>query len=261
MGPGRRELCHLSDRARSSQGARVCDTLSGQNVRRGVRHRGTRRRPDSRAAQCGTSRPERFERRFMNRSMPVLIFRSFVLVGVSVALAAAPAARRDHTVTRILRDGIEKSDAPATLRYPDGRISHSIVRGQRIKDNTSIEVPAHVKVVLVSSGDKSTTTLGPNTSFTPTLTDKGESSRLERGNAFFSVVHGALDFFQVHVNRFSAAAKGTDFRVDSSSRSVTLSVVRGSVDVTRSGAVAIGSRHASGILYAHVGCAGSQVSS
>lgn len=180
----------------------------------------------------------------MTAPLKIATLLCLLLPIVLAASATAAPAQREHVVKAILRDGIAvASDAGVTLNYRDGRVVHSIARGERIPDGTRIEVPARVKIVLVSTGAKSTTTLGPNSSFTPMQTGAGELSSLDRGSAWFSVVRGALDFFQVnHTQRFNASVKGTKFRIDASGRDVTFACTDGSVAVTQIGSILVGSK-------------------
>ena len=129
-----------------------------------------------------------------------------------------------------------------TLTFKEGKVVHSIARGEAIPDGTQIATPARLKITFDSTGAKSTTTIGPNSTFTFTSTGKGESSSLDRGNAFFSVVHGALDFFNVnHTQQFTASVKGTEFSMDASGRDVKFLCTRGTVDVTKTGLIKVGS--------------------
>lgn len=156
------------------------------------------------------------------------------------AFAAAPS--REHSVARILRDGSQVSKASdVILTLTGGTVVHGISQGASVADGTRIDVPARVSVVLVSSGAKSTTTIGPNSSFTPVTTGQGELSRVNSGNVVFDVVHGALDFFQVfHTQRFVAAVKGTAFSVNASSSSLKFACTRGTVTIKKTGSILVG---------------------
>jgi len=174
--------------------------------------------------------------------LSALVSAAFLTALSTAPCGAAPVVPRQHTVSQILRDGAAVASANGvTLTFRDGKAVHSIARGEVIPDGTSIVVPAHLKIVLVSSGAKSTTTLGPNSTFTLTLTGNGESSNLARGSAWFSVLHGALDFFQVtHTQQFIVSVKGTEFSVDASGRDVTFTCTRGTVDITKTGLISVG---------------------
>jgi hypothetical protein len=173
------------------------------------------------------------------KALWAILLAGFLLVLSPAAGGASPV--RQHTVSQILRDGSAVASAGVTLTFQGGKVAHSIKRSEMIPDGTRIDVPAHVKITLLSSGAKSTITLGPNSTFTLTLTGKGESSSLDRGSALFSVVHGALDFFQViHTQQFTASVKGTEFSMDASGRDVTFVCTRGTVDIKKSGLISVG---------------------
>jgi tetratricopeptide (TPR) repeat protein len=152
------------------------------------------------------------------------------LIGALLALAplTATAAQRGHVVLEIRKQ--PGANAAPTMTLPNGRPAALAVR-QSIPDGARIDVPARVTVVIASSDAKSTTTLRPNTSFTPISTGAGERSSIGHGSALFSVVHGALDFFQVKSDKFTASAKGTEFSVDASQRQVSFACARGTIDV------------------------------
>jgi hypothetical protein len=170
-----------------------------------------------------------------------VVILAFAAVGL-LASDAVAASLRQHTVSQILRNGNPvASAAGVTLTFKAGKVAHSIARGEVIPDGTQIATPARVKITLVSSGAKSTTAIGPNSTFTFTVTGKGESSSLDRGSALFSVIHGALDFFNVvHGQQFTASVKGTEFSMDARGRDVTFACTRGAVDVTKTGLIKVG---------------------
>jgi tetratricopeptide (TPR) repeat protein len=146
-----------------------------------------------------------------------------------VAAAPAAAAAREHVVVKITT--LPGASAPATLTLPNGQPQPLAVR-MAIPDRARIDVPLRVTVVIASTDSKSVTTLRPDTSFTPLSTGAGERSKLDRGSALFSVVHGALDFFQVkYGEKFTASARGTIFAVNGSQKRVTFACERGAIDV------------------------------
>ena len=131
--------------------------------------------------------------------------------------------------------------ARATVTLANGHSEPLAVR-QTLPDGARIDVPLRVTVVIASTDAKSTTTLRPDTSFTLVSTGAGERSSVAHGSALFSVVHGALDFFQVkYGNTFTASARGTVFSFDTSGRKVTFACRRGVVDVAYAARLQIGS--------------------
>ena len=144
--------------------------------------------------------------------------------------AAAPPAAREHVVTEIRAlPGATKSP---TMTLPNGRPQILVVH-QAVPDGARIDVPLRVTVVIASTGSKSTTTLRPDTSYTPLSTGAGERAEIARGSGVFSVVHGALDFFQVRYGqKFTASAKGTVFTVHATRSGVTFACDQGAIDVS-----------------------------
>ncbi len=165
------------------------------------------------------------------------------LLALSIPLACVASAGRAHTVTRIWVAGKERPQAPATVILSRKKTDHTIAKGEVIYDGATIETPAGVKIELSSTGSKSTTTIGPNSTYTPTLTGGGESADVGGGNVFFSVVHGALDFFRVnHTQQFSASVQGTQFDLDTTGGGVAFACTRGAVDVQKTGLMSIGNQ-------------------
>jgi tetratricopeptide (TPR) repeat protein len=153
----------------------------------------------------------------------------FAVMVAALPLGAASAAPREHVVVKITT--LPGATARATVTLPNGRPQVLAVQ-QSIPDGARVDVPLGVFVVLASSGSKSTTTLRPDTSFTPLSTGAGESSKLHHGSALFSVVHGALDFFQVkYGEKFTASAKGTVFSVSAAAAKVTFACESGQLAV------------------------------
>ena len=152
------------------------------------------------------------------------------LVGALLVLApvSVAAPQRQHVVLEIRK--LPGASSAPTMTLPNARPVELAIR-QTIPDGARIDVPARVTVVIASTDAKSTTTLRPNTSFTPISTGAGERSSIGHGNALFSVVHGALDFFAVKSDKFTASAKGTEFTVDASKSKVSFAVNRGTIDV------------------------------
>src|SRR5580693_2359824 len=84
------------------------------------------------------------------------------LAAACLVAGALPAAAdsRAHTVQQILRDGTAVASAPGVTVTPRGGTPESTIRvGESIADGTRVDVPAHLVVVIVSSGNKSTITL------------------------------------------------------------------------------------------------------
>ena len=159
-----------------------------------------------------------------------------VAAGCQAALADAP---RAHVVVSITSLAARHGDPTMTL--PHGRPQTLAVR-QSVPDGARIDVPPGVVVVIASTGSKSTTTLRPDTSYTALSTGQGEVSRVGHGSALFSVVHGALDFFQVkYGTTFTASAKGTVFSVNASAGAVTFACERGRIDIGYSARLQIAS--------------------
>jgi tetratricopeptide (TPR) repeat protein len=159
----------------------------------------------------------------------VLLCLSLAATLVAFGDAGAGAAVRQHVVTEIhTQPGATRF---ATVTLPSGGPKALAVR-QRLPDGARIDVPLGLTVVIASTDAKSTTTLRPDTSFTFVETGAGERSSMAHGSALFSVVHGALNFFQVKYGQtFTASARGTVFSVDTSGRKVTFACKRGAVDV------------------------------
>ncbi len=152
------------------------------------------------------------------------------------ARAAAPV--RQHVVVEIRSQ--PGASAPATVTLPNARPAALTVH-QTLPDGARIDVPLRVTVVIASTGAKSTTTLRPDTSFTLVETGTGERSSVQHGSALFSVVHGALDFFQVkYGHAFTASARGTVFSVSTAGRKVTFACARGTIDVAHAARLQIG---------------------
>ncbi len=145
-----------------------------------------------------------------------------------LAPLSAGAAQRQHTVLQINRQ--PGAGAGPTMTLPNAKPVALAVH-QTVPDGARIDVPARITVVIASTDAKSTTTLRPDTSFTPVSTGAGEQSSIGHGSALFSVVHGALDFFQVKSDKFTASAKGTIFSVDTSKAQVSFACTRGAIDV------------------------------
>ena len=163
-----------------------------------------------------------------------------VLASMLLALGKAPAgaAVRQHVVVEIR--SLPGASGPATVTLPNGR-PETLTVHRVLPDGARIDVPLRVTVVIASTDAKSTTTLRPDTSFTLVATGAGERSSVAHGSAVFSVVHGALDFFQVkYGNTFTASARGTVFSFDTSGRKVTFACERGVVDVAYAARLQIG---------------------
>ncbi len=162
-----------------------------------------------------------------NRFALALWCAAFVVA--SGSRAAAAAVPRAHVVVSITM--LPGRHPEPTMTLPNGRAQTLAVR-QPVPDGARIDVPLGVIVVIASTDSKSTTTLRPDTSYTAVSTGRGEVSRIEHGSALFSVVHGALNFFQVkYGTTFTASAKGTVFSVNASRGSVTFACERGQIDV------------------------------
>lgn len=164
-----------------------------------------------------------------------------VLFGVISSASVSPAAAaRNHTIEQLAYDGkTETKDSDVTITPNNGQPVRGVKLGDPLPDGARIDVPAHVTVTLVSTGAKSRIVLSPHSSFTPLQTANGESSSMSFGQAAFSVVHGALDFFRVNMRNISASVPGTEFTIDASSDSSAFKCTDGAVDVVRVGSLAI----------------------
>ncbi len=113
--------------------------------------------------------------------------------------AATPVAAqtRVHSVQAIFVDGRRVESAAGITVTRGGSIQHTLRRGETILDGTRVDVPAHVEVIIVSTGGKSSATLQPGASITFVSTGLGELVRINAGHAIFNVVPGTLAFFHV----------------------------------------------------------------
>jgi tetratricopeptide (TPR) repeat protein len=178
--------------------------------------------------------------------LPLLLSvrRAAVLAFLAILapLAANAQAPRNHAVKQILLDGNDVASATGVTVTPsNGKAENVIRRGEALADGTRIDVPAKIKIILVSTGSKSATTLGPNSSFTIVQTGKGETSTVNRGEVSFSLLHGALDFFHVRGGQtFTASARGTAFWVDAAGKTSSIKCTSDEVTVSRSGYIQVG---------------------
>jgi tetratricopeptide (TPR) repeat protein len=160
---------------------------------------------------------------------------------VLTPLTANAQAARTHTVSRILLDGKQVSSAAGVTVTPrSGPAGKSLRLQERIADGTRVDVPAHVVVVIVSTGALSTARLEPGASVTFVSTGKGEQVRTNAGQVFFDVVHDALDFFRVQYgNQIVAGVDGTAFSVIAGSKAVTFACRRDAISITKTGFLVI----------------------
>jgi Tfp pilus assembly protein PilF len=181
-----------------------------------------------------------------------MIGRIFILVGCAVVLATsqspaapAPSTVRVHTVQQILRDGVPVASAAGVTVTPQGGPAQSSVRrGETIADGTRIDVPAHLVVIAVSTNGASTTRIEPGASITFVSTGTGELVRVSAGQAFFEVVHNALNFFRVQYgDQITAGVNGTAFSIVASGKTVTFACTRDAVSIVKTGFLVIGTQH------------------
>jgi tetratricopeptide (TPR) repeat protein len=164
-----------------------------------------------------------------------------VVLVLAAPLAANAQTSRTHTVKQILLDGKDATSAGATVTPRTGSPQPTIHRGETIADGTRVDVPAHVVVVIVSTGGASTARLEPGSSITFVSTDKGELLRSNRGKTFFDVVHKTLDFFRVQYgDKIVAGVNGTAFSIDATNTTVTFTCTSDEVSITKTGYLVIG---------------------
>jgi hypothetical protein len=148
---------------------------------------------------------------------------------------------RTHIVLRILLDGKSVESAAGVTVSRRSISAHDLRRGEIIADGTRIDVPAHLVVIIVSSGGKSTTTLEPGASVTFVSTSSGELVSSNAGKSIFDVVPNTLDFFRVQSGEaLTASVHGTMFLIDATAGSVTFTCTRGEVNITKTGYLLIG---------------------
>ena len=159
-----------------------------------------------------------------------------------LATSSSGAATRVHTVGQIVRDGKAVDSAEGVTVTPaSGPAQHVLRRGETIADGTRVDVPAHVVVVIVSTGGASTARLEPGASLTFVSTGRGEVVRSNAGQTLFDVVHNALDFYRVQYgDQISAGVSGTAFSVVASGKTVTFVCTRDQINVTKTGYLVIG---------------------
>lgn len=185
----------------------------------------------------------------MNRFSVLTLISLAVVAGCSSSTVgssggAPQASTRSHSVQQVLLDGKPQASATGVTVTQGTTITHTIKRGEAIPDGTRIDVPAGVVVVVVvvSTGGKSTVTLQPGASLTFVSTSSGEVIAHNAGNATFSVVPGALDFFRVQSgDALTASVHGTIFSVEEQNGNVTFVCTRGVVDIVKKGYVQVGS--------------------
>ena len=160
---------------------------------------------------------------------------------VSSPSAAQPV--RAHVVARLLLDGRQVISAGGVTVTRGGTTEHTLHRGEAIADGTRIDVPAHLVVIIASTGGKSEATLEPGSSVTFVSTGSGELVSSNGGRSVFSVVPHTLDFFRVQSGEsLTASVHGTVFSVETAPGAVTYSCREGEVNITKNGYVLIGQR-------------------
>src|ERR1700722_15190961 len=172
--------------------------------------------------------------------------RCFV-VAVLVALlvgrlsAGAFAETRSHSVKEILLDGKDVATADVVVTPRDTPPRGHLAVGDTIADGTRLDVPAHVTIIVVSSGEKSTAELQPSSSVTFASTGSGELVSMGIGKAIFTIVSGTLDFFRVRTGEaITASVHGTIFSADITTDAVAFACQRGEVNIARTGRIVIG---------------------
>lgn len=149
---------------------------------------------------------------------------------------------RVHTVQTIFVDGRPVDSAAVTVTR-NGHSDRILRRGATLFDGTRVDVPAHVTVIVVSTGNKSTATLQPGSSVTFVSTANGELVSSLRGRSIFNVVPKALDFFRVQSGEvLTASVHGTEFSVENDRNVVTFACKQGEVNITKTGYLLIGQR-------------------
>ena len=170
---------------------------------------------------------------------------AWAIVCMLLATFSSSAANRVHTVGQILRDGkaVDSADG-VTVTPAAGPAQHVVRRGETIADGTRVDVPAHVVVVIVSTGGASTARLEPGASLTFVSTGRGEVVRSNAGQMLFDVVHNALDFYRVQYgDQISAGVSGTAFSVVASGKTVTFTCTRDQISITKTGYLVVGAEH------------------
>jgi tetratricopeptide (TPR) repeat protein len=181
----------------------------------------------------------------LNLSTPVLaLLFGCALAGWSITAANAGPEPRGHTVKQILRDGQQVASADGVaVTPPGGKPEATIRQGESIVDGTRVDVPAHLVVVIVSTGAKSTITLNPGSSLTFISTGSGEYVSSNGGHVGFSVVPGSLDFFHVQSGEsLNASVHGTEFSIDADQGNVTFDCTRGEVGIQKTGYLLVGEK-------------------
>ncbi len=164
------------------------------------------------------------------------------LVTFMMPLSAA-AQTREHTVREILLDGKSVEWVNGATVSRRAMVEHAVRRGEPIPDGTRVDVPAHVELIITSTGGKSAVTLPPGSSVTFITTDQGEWDSVNAGDPIFSDVPGALDYFHVQAGRdIDAAAAGTTFSVAVGYGSVTVHCTQGELSVQKTGYLRVGLR-------------------
>ena len=171
------------------------------------------------------------------------------LPALALALAASSSAAhgqttRSHTVRQILLDGRDVAFATGvTVKAKGAPAQTTIRRNEPIADGTRVDVPAHVVVVIASTGNKSRATLEPGASITFVSTDKGEILRSNAGKTLFDVVHNSLDFFRVQYgDQITAGVSGTAFSIDARGTTVIVACTSDQVSVAKTGYLQIGTQ-------------------
>ncbi len=155
--------------------------------------------------------------------------------------SAAAHAPRVHVVQQLLLDQKPVQSASGVTVTAGTAVRHILQVGEIVADGTRIDVPPHLVVTIVSSGDRSTTTLEPGASVTFVSTGSGELLSSNKGTSRFNVVPHTLDFFRVQSGEaLTASVHGTEFSVNVANHSVTYNCTRGEVNVTKTGYLLIG---------------------
>ena len=130
-------------------------------------------------------------------------------------LPAAAHAPRVHVVQQLMLHNNSVQSASGVTITLGASVRHALQLGEIIYDGTRLDVPLDLTVTIVSSGDRSTTTLDGGASVTFVSTGSGELLSSNNGTSRFNVVPHTLDFFRVQSGEaLTASVHGTEFSVD-----------------------------------------------
>jgi len=163
--------------------------------------------------------------------------RRLVVIAILALVTLLPAESREvaptNIVARILLDGLPNREAGAIVSVErDGKKSSGVAIGELLLDGTRITAPPHVTILIQRTDRKADILLEPGTTVQFVATSgAGQIVHQGNGNALFSVVPHALDFYRVTFRQFIASVRGTVFAISGFPTSVTFASRRGRVDV------------------------------